>query len=249
MTRRIRNTYFQCREFRIEQNRCAMKVTTDACLLGAWVPVEQAKQILDIGTGSGLLALFAAQRSQAMIDAVEIEPEAAQQATDNFAASPWPDRLCVIQVDIRDHADLNVAGYDLILCNPPFFSDSTHNPCQRLATARHNSALPLTDLLQATSRLLQQDGSAWFLLPVPEAQQMAEAATAHDLHPTYRLWVRNSPSDQPHRQLLQLTKNQSYKQPQKQQPASESYFTLYNPHPFHTPEAAKLFSPYYINVR
>lgn len=218
-----------------------MKVTTDACLLGAWVAVGQARHILDIGTGSGLLALFAAQRSQAMIDAVEIEPEAAQQAAENFAASPWADRLRVIQADIRDHADRHASGYDLILCNPPFFSDSTHNPCHKLATARHNSALPLTDLLQATSRLLQHNGSAWFLLPVSEAQQMAEAARVHDLHPRYRLWVRNSPSDQPHRQLLQLTKTE--------QPAAESSFTLYDPHPFHTPEAAKLFTPYYINIR
>ncbi|WP_151703391.1 tRNA1(Val) (adenine(37)-N6)-methyltransferase [Nitrincola alkalilacustris] len=241
MTRRVRNTFFQCREFRIEQDRCAMKVTTDACLLGAWVAVEQAKQILDIGTGSGLLALFAAQRSQARVDGVEIEPEAARQAAENFAASPWSDRLRVIQADIRDHAELHVEGYDLILCNPPFFSDSTHNPCQKLATARHNSALPLTDLLHAAHRLLQPDGSAWFLLPVAEAMQMADAATAYALYPAHRLWVRNSPSDQPHRQLLQLTKTE--------QPASESSFTLYDPHPFHTPEAAKLFAPYYINIR
>lgn len=92
MTRRKRNSYFQCKQFTIDQGDCAMKVTTDASLLGAYVDVEQVKRILDIGAGTGLLSLFAAQRSTALIDAVELDSQAAEQARMNFANSLWPER-------------------------------------------------------------------------------------------------------------------------------------------------------------
>ncbi len=238
---RRRNSYFQCREFRIEQGRCAMKVTTDASLLGAWAPVEQARHLLDIGTGTGLLALFAAQRSQAMIDAIEVDPAAAEQARSNFTASPWASRLTLIEGDIRDLAQTQAKHYDAILCNPPFFSDSTRNACDRLAQARHNDALPLAQLLLAIERLLSEEGRAWLLLPLAESRQLLSALDVTTLHARLKLWVHSSATDAPHRVILQLEK----------QPGDcvERNITLYTAHPLHSAEAARLFEPYYVNLR
>nr|WP_067295651.1 methyltransferase [Marinobacterium profundum] len=236
---RRRNSYFQCREFRIEQANCAMKVTTDASLLGAWAPVEQARRLLDIGTGTGLLALFAAQRCQAQIHAIELDPAAAQEARGNFAASPWADRLQLTEADIRSLPASQ--DYDAILCNPPFFSDSTRNSCARLAQARHNDALPLADLVQAINGLLSDDGRAWLLLPLPECELLIAALPATQLHPRHRLWVSSCTGDSPHRVILQLAKQPG--------PCTTQQLTLYTEHPLHSPEAARLFEPYYTRLR
>jgi tRNA1Val (adenine37-N6)-methyltransferase len=236
---RRRNTYFQCREFRIEQGNCAMKVTTDASLLGAWAPVEGAQRILDIGTGTGLLALFAAQRCQAIIDAIELDPQAAGQARSNFTASPWADRLNLIEGDIRDLAPAQ--PYDAIVCNPPFFSASTPNACNRLARARHNDALPLPDLLAAIDRLLSSDGRAWLLLPLPQAAQLLATLTRVNLHARVILEVRSRAQDSPHRQILQLERRPG--------PCRSLSLALYTEHPLHSPEAAQLFEPYYLKLR
>lgn len=236
---RRRNSYFQCREFRIEQGRCAMKVTTDASLLGAWAPVEQARKVLDIGTGTGLLALFAAQRCQGRVHAVELDPAAADEARCNFAASPWAERLSLTEGDIRTLPASR--DYDAILCNPPFFSDSTRNRCDRLAQARHSDTLPLTTLIQAIDGLLSDDGRAWLLLPLPQCEQLIEALPATGLHPRHRLWVRSSSTDNPHRVILQLERQPG--------PCSEQQLSLYTQHPLHSPEAARLFEPYYTRLQ
>lgn len=174
MSRRQRNSHFQCQQFRIDQGGAAMKVTTDACALGAWVPLAGAERILDIGTGCGLLALFAAQRvPEARILGIELDPGAAAQAAANFAASPFADRLQLIEGDVRHYQD---APHDAILCNPPFFSGSTPNRCARLASARHDLNLSLAALLGAIARLLSERGTAWLLLPVDTAQHAAASA-------------------------------------------------------------------------
>ncbi|MFC6669157.1 tRNA1(Val) (adenine(37)-N6)-methyltransferase [Marinobacterium aestuariivivens] len=238
---RRRNSYFQCRQFRIEQGDCAMKVTTDASLLGAWAPVGQARRLLDIGTGTGLLALFAAQRSPARIDAVEVDAAAAEQARQNFAASPWADRLQLIEGDIRDLARDMPGQYDAILCNPPFFSASTPNRCERLARARHNDALPLADLLDVLERLLSGDGRAWLLLPPKETGEVLAGLEQRDLHPRGQLEVCNDADSEPHRIVLQLEKRPG--------PCAVEEIRLYERHPFHTEEAAQLFEPYYVKLR
>src|SRR5882724_8546870 len=121
------NTYFQFKQFTIHQDRCAMKVTTDACLFGAWATVgirklaPEAKTILDIGSGTGLLSLMIAQQCDVLIDAVEIDKAAAAQAKENSTASPWKEKIMVIEGDIRYMARYPINRYDIVICNPPFY--------------------------------------------------------------------------------------------------------------------------------
>src|SRR5690606_18064671 len=134
-------------------DRCAMKVGTDGVLLGAWARHPGAAHILDIGTGTGLLALIAAQRNPAaLIDAVEVDAGAAQQARENVAASPWPERIRVYHADVRNWAAPE-EGYDLILCNPPFYTGHRPSRDARTATAKHDVAIGLDQLVQQAVRL------------------------------------------------------------------------------------------------
>ncbi|MET4758482.1 tRNA1(Val) (adenine(37)-N6)-methyltransferase [Endozoicomonas sp. NE40] len=149
------NTYFQFKQFRVDQDQCAMKVTMDACLFGALVDVEESQRILDIGTGTGLLSLMAAQRSSAHIDAVELDDDAARQARQNVAQSPWSDRITVTQSAIQQFFGAP-DGYDTIICNPPFFENSLKAANDKRTMARHTESLSFSDLVQATSRLLHK---------------------------------------------------------------------------------------------
>ncbi|NVK43694.1 MAG: methyltransferase [Oceanospirillaceae bacterium] len=237
---RRRNSFFECRQFRIDQGDCAMKVTTDASLLGAWAPIEDSSRILDIGTGTGLLALFAAQRCSAAIDAVEVDPAAAGQARRNFGASPWADRLRLFEADVRDF-EPDHGLYDAILCNPPFFTASTQNRCDRLARARHNDALPLADLLTAISRLLAGNGRAWLLLPPPEAATVSELCTTAGLYLRHALQVCSEPGTAPHRLILQLEHHPGG--------CCQSEICLYDRHPYHSEASAALFRPYYTRLK
>jgi tRNA1Val (adenine37-N6)-methyltransferase len=162
------NNYFQFRQFKIEQDRCAMKVSTDACMQGAWTPAPSSiKTALDIGTGTGLLSLMLAQRNAVMkIDAVEIDPSAAEQAAENIAVSPWRDRIALIKADVRKYAFEK--KYDLIICNPPFFINSLLSDKAERNLARHNLSLSFEDLLDVIKTNLNEEGYASILLPSAE---------------------------------------------------------------------------------
>ncbi len=184
------NTYFQFKQFRIEQARCAMKVCTDSCLFGASVPVTNAASILDIGTGTGLLALMAAQRSPGVIHALELEGSAAQQAAENFAASPWADRLTLYPTSLQDFARHRTRHYDTIICNPPFYLDSLKSPTNAARNqALHVTDLSFEDLLQFTQNTLSPGGSLHVLLPPREADFFTRLAPTFNLHPQHQLRV------------------------------------------------------------
>ena len=157
------NPYFQFKQFRVNQGQCAMKVTLDACLFGALVNVEDSRRILDIGTGTGLLSLMAAQRSSAHIDAVELDSEAAYQAQQNVDQSPWQHRLQVVHSAVQDLP--TGAQYDTIICNPPFFENSLRAPDERRNRARHTDTLSFSQLAESIDQFLENDGMAWVLLP------------------------------------------------------------------------------------
>lgn len=167
------NTYFQFKQFRVEQEKCAMKVCTDSCLLGAYIDVQQAKYILDIGTGTGLLSLMVAQRSDALIDAVEINPEASKQAQENFSNSLWNDRLTLHSASLQEFATNNQQAYDVILSNPPFFLSSLKSGDAAKDTAKHSGELLFEDILAFAKKHLTSDGKLYLLLPPWEARHFA----------------------------------------------------------------------------
>lgn len=197
------NSYFQFKQFRIEQGACAQKVSTDACLLGAAADLAGATRVLDIGTGTGLLALMAAQRAPtAQIEALELDAAAAAQATHNVAASPWAHRMVVHPLSLAAYAARHPAPpasadqqFSHIICNPPFFRRSLAPPDAARATARHAGEASLTfeAISGFAAGFLRPGGTLTVLLPPPEMAEFADAAQASGLVVQARLAVRHRP--------------------------------------------------------
>lgn len=163
-------SYFQFKQFRVEQGQASLKVNTDSCLFGAWVAThaeEPAGKVLDIGTGTGLLALMLAQCFSSEIYAVEIDVASARQAAENFAASPWAARLHCQQANILEFSESTCTRFELIICNPPFFSASLQN-LDRPDAARHQLGLNFGDLARCVEKLLAPGATAWLLVPLHE---------------------------------------------------------------------------------
>lgn len=159
-----------------------MKVGTDGVLLGAWADATEAANILDIGTGTGLIAIMLAQRAtQANIHAVEIDEEASAQATENMQHSPWADRLTCINTSIQDFAKQSRQRYDLIVSNPPFFSGGTFSNSQDKNSVRHTIKLPHGDLLAAVRSLLAPTGKFCMILPQMEGLRFREMANNYGI--------------------------------------------------------------------
>lgn len=179
---------FWFKQFSVNQDRCAMKVGTDGVLLGACVNVNGHEQrILDIGTGTGLIALMVAQRlaekgnTTFHIDAVEIDPEAAAQAKENFEASPWADHLQVHACSLKEYGA--PALYDLIVCNPPFYNATLKPDDEARAMARHKDALPLQQIMQFAQQHLVNDGRLAMIYPMDYDSEVQTAAVLAQLRP------------------------------------------------------------------
>ena len=168
---------FTFKQFTIHQDACAMKVGTDGVLLGAWCPVEHAVRVLDIGTGTGLIALMIAQRApKALIEAVELDEKAAEQARYNVSLTPFDERVKVVTGSIQMFAETNQGVYDVIVCNPPYFVDSLKSPNNSRTQARHADTLTHDDLLEAVHKLLSEQGALNVILPTVEADLFNEKA-------------------------------------------------------------------------
>lgn len=166
------NTWFQFQQFRIEQDKCGMKVSTDACVFGVLVAQgidSDTVSALDIGTGTGLLSLIIAQEHPLLrIDAVEVEEQAYLQALHNTSHSKWADNIRVHHSSIQAFYKKSSEKYNVIICNPPFFTQHLKSTNQQRSIARHNDILPLNDLLEAVEALLSFKGRAFVLLPETE---------------------------------------------------------------------------------
>jgi tRNA1Val (adenine37-N6)-methyltransferase len=171
-----RNNWFEFKQFRVEQQKAAMKVGTDGVLLGAWAPIDNASRILDIGTGTGLIALMLAQRSNAWIDAVEIDEMACEEAKFNFEQSAWSHRLHICQSDFLLFADVLCESYDLIVCNPPFFINSLKTKNVALTVARHNDRLSFNQLISGAQKLLSETGRLCVIIPFTSCVEFRETA-------------------------------------------------------------------------
>ena len=184
------NNYFDFKKMRIEQANCAMKVSTDACIQGAWTPIEASwNKGLDIGTGTGLLSLMLAQRSDCLhIDALEIDTSAAQQAAINVHNSPFGPQINVHHTDARKWETNKL--YDLIICNPPFFSKSLKGADDQRNLARHNDACSFNDLVKLIEKNLDNNGQASILLPCTELKRWEEAQEQSSLKIHQNLWIK-----------------------------------------------------------
>ena len=167
---------FTFKQFHIDHSRCAMKVGTDGTLLGAWVRLpDTTHSILDIGTGSGLIAIMAAQRSaEAHITAIDIDADCVAQARLNAEASPWGNRISVQHTSLQEFA--TEERFDVIVSNPPYFIDSLTSPDAGRTTARHTATLPFEELVSGVKRLLTPNGHFSLILPTAEAERFISAA-------------------------------------------------------------------------
>ena len=170
------NTWFQFKQFRIEQERSALKVGTDGVLLGAWCMVHGAKSILDVGTGTGLIALMLAQRSEAEITAIEIDENSFAEASSNFEKSPWAERLQVVHGDFNQLLDSKSKFYDLIVCNPPFFKNSLKSANAASTLARHDVSLSFLQLIRGSRTMLHDVGKMAVILPFEAMIDFRETA-------------------------------------------------------------------------
>lgn len=197
---------FIFKQFKINQDKCAMKIGTDSVLLGAWANIPSKGNFLDIGTGTGVLALMMAQRSEAIIKAVEIDKNASDQASINFKQSKWSSKLSVINEDIDDfNPDIK---FDYIICNPPFFSSPTPEINKNRLIARHDNELSLDKLLACVTRLLSKDGKFGFILPITQAENLISNANTHGLYCTKKSFVKPTPQKDAHRIMAELQKKE-----------------------------------------
>jgi tRNA1Val (adenine37-N6)-methyltransferase len=200
---------FKFKQFTIQQDRCAMKVGTDGVLLGAWAPLENHPfSILDIGAGTGLIALMLAQRSTAeQIDAIEIEDEAYEQAVENFEDSPWGDRLFCYHAGLDEFVDeMEDEEYDLIVSNPPFYSEDYSSGNAERDMARQVASLPFSDLAEAASLLLSGEGIFALILPHKEEEGFIKLAEEYSLFPYKITRVKGTPQSEIKRSLLAFKK-------------------------------------------
>ncbi|MDD4922038.1 MAG: methyltransferase [Bacteroidales bacterium] len=197
---------FRFKQFEVFHDRCAMKVGTDGVLLGAWVVPGEAKRILDVGTGSGLIALILAQRSTAFVDGVELDADAAGQAAENVAASPWRERVHIYEEDFNGYAN---GFYDLIISNPPFFRKSLKAPVKERSQARHTDTLGYGMLVEKSAEMLMPDGRFAVILPADSADDFEEICWQNKLYLSKRCEVISVEGLAPKRMLLEFTRQRS----------------------------------------
>ena len=195
---------FRFKQFSVEQERCAMKIGTDAVLLGAWARLDsKPDSILDIGAGTGVLALMMAQRSDAqLIDALEIDDAAYEQCVENFEASYWGDRLFCYHAALDEFTEEIEDQYDLIISNPPFYTDTFKTENEARNTARFEDAMPFTELLKSVSKLLSKSGHFNVVIPFSEKIAFIELAKIEGLYPCRILNVRGQKSSPLKRSIL-----------------------------------------------
>ena len=170
------NEGFCFKQFSIKHDKCAMKVGTDAVLLGAWTSPDNSERILDIGTGTGIIALMLAQKSSANIDAIDIDENACLQAKENINNSKWNNKISVHHTSLQKFSENTSAKYDLIISNPPYFIDCSKATGLERTNARHADTLPYQELLNGVVKLLSAKGKFYVILPLKEGELFRDMA-------------------------------------------------------------------------
>jgi tRNA1Val (adenine37-N6)-methyltransferase len=201
---------FQFKEFTVDQDRCAMKIGTDGVLLGAWTSIEHNPfSVLDIGAGTGILSLMMAQRCHAQtIEAIEIDDDAFEQCAENFENSPWADRLFCFHASLLEYVEAVDGTFDLIICNPPFYSEDYKTDNTSRDLARFNDAMPFEHLIYAVVNLLSEDGIFSVVIPNKEESNFIELASMAGLYPKRILHVKGNPNSDIKRSLIAFSFNE-----------------------------------------
>lgn len=202
---------FRFKQFEVKQDKAAMKVGTDGVLLGAWVDVpETAYSILDVGSGTGVIALMLAQRSFAeVIDAVELNPASYEQTVENFELSDWGDRLFCYHASFQEFENEIEETYDILISNPPFYTDTFKEESSERTMARHTETLNYEDLLRGSSKLVSDSGLCAFVIPYKEEDYFIEKARIYGLYPNRICRVKGTLESPIKRSLLQFSKKEN----------------------------------------
>lgn len=235
-----RNNYFQFKQFRIIQERSAMKVGMDGVLLGAWTDTTGAGRILDIGTGTGLIALMMAQKnSLAQIGTIEIDPEAFHEAVQNIRNSPWSDRIYPVRCSFQEFVVQTNQKYDLILSNPPYFTNGHQSPLENRAQARHSDSLPIEVLISGAAGLLSKNGKLALILPIESLQEIEQLAVSNNLCISRLCRVKPNPQKPDFRILIELTNSDCTIQ-------EETLMIEFEKHHDYTPEYKEMTRDFYL---
>ncbi|MEN8121254.1 MAG: methyltransferase [Bacteroidota bacterium] len=198
------NNYFKFKQFTVYQDKTAMKVGVDSVVLGAWTKSENAKSILDVGTGTGLLGLMLAQKSDAKITAVEIDEDSYHQAVENITNSRWKSRVDVIHSSFQDLVNEPKDRFDLIICNPPYFVNSLKSPEKNRNTARHDDDLSLDDLFLGSKLVLSENGSLNLIYPYKQKDNLIGVAKRFGFYPAKFLLIQGNRNKEPNRIVVEF---------------------------------------------
>jgi len=235
-----RNNYFQFKQFRIIQERSAMKVGMDGVLLGAWTDPSGATRILDIGAGTGLIALMMAQKNNlAQIDAIEVDQDAFNEAVQNIQLSNWVERIHPKLCSFQIFAERTDRKYDLIVSNPPFFTNGVKAPVENRAQARHSDSLPLDVLISGAANRLAEKGRITLVLPIENLPEIGALADSNKLFISRLCRVKPNPIKADFRILIELTNEECTIQ-------EENLMIEFEKHHDYTPEYKALTKDFYL---
>lgn len=234
---------FQFKQFKIHQDKTAMKVGTDGVLLGAWAKIDNSvNSILDIGSGTGLIALMMAQRSFCeLIDAVELNDEAYVQSVENFEQSDWADRLFCYHASFQELVnEMDDEEYDLIISNPPFYTSTYKELENGRAMARHSESLTYKELLLGVANLLAKNGSCAFIIPFSEEGNFISIAKELELYPNRLTRVKGTENSKIKRSLIQLSSSSAL--------VEENELTIELDRHIYTNDYIKLVKDFYLKM-
>ena len=234
------NPYFRFKQFTIYQDRTAMKISTDGIVLGACCEFGKAKKVLDVGTGTGLLSLMAAQKSLADITAVEINQDAYNQAIENVKKSKFASRIKIVNGDFIKLFSDSAEHFDYIVSNPPFFRNSLKSSSQGRSIARHEDSLPFEKFVPTVARLLTSGGTFSVILPESERLYFNRLCIANGMHICGKTIVKSFENSDPLRVILHFSKSFL--------PMKQEVLVIYSTQNVYTQQFKNLVKDFYINV-
>ncbi len=231
--------FFRFKQFGIRQNLDVMRVNMDGVLLGAWAKTEKANRVLDVGTGTGVIALMLAQRGAQQVDAIDISAEAVRQATGNADHSPWSDRIQVHAAPLQLWAENCEHPYDLIVSNPPYFCRSLKSPKDVRNITRHTEALPQEELAESVALCLSKDGIFCAIFPMAEGAMFISKAIEFGLHCRRTLLLHSKPNSRPKRILCEFQQSAGE--------LTENALTIYDSKGEYSSQYKALTQDFYLN--